>query len=235
MRVIVGLPAQSDPISIVCEACKEGPFKRENFRQAIKKDWGDEETTNFADDDDEDNEDEDSYNDDDEERNEDDKNSENEDEEDQNNEEDDWNVDDPHEGEDDWVDPNDSNENDEKIPAEDAAPKYQYNYTRAWGAISKSAMEEGCHWCKLLIAAKNRLPDAHFPRGGPDETVEIRMHIRIQTPVDWMDITNWVEIHLNGFKAAVYHIYAEPGTFLHVIFCSRARFNSLSSIREWRI
>ncbi|PPQ70668.1 hypothetical protein CVT25_010770 [Psilocybe cyanescens] len=86
---------------------------------------------------------------------------------------------------------------------------FKYIYTTTWGTISQSVAKEGCNWCRLLIQNRDGLPDAKFPRGGPDEEVVIRIEIRVQSPVDWMDVTNNLYLYLNDYKAASYMIYAE--------------------------
>ncbi|KAF9557797.1 HET-domain-containing protein [Agrocybe pediades] len=87
--------------------------------------------------------------------------------------------------------------------------KHEYIYTTTWGTILASVARDGCRWCKLLVSTRDSLPDATFPRGSPNETVNIRVYIKTSTPVDWTDVQNWLEIHINNTKAAVYYIYAD--------------------------
>ncbi|KAF8954614.1 heterokaryon incompatibility protein-domain-containing protein [Flammula alnicola] len=84
-----------------------------------------------------------------------------------------------------------------------------YCYTTTWHDISQSISNEGCNWCGLISRARDGLPAEKSPRAG-EENVEIRVQVMVQSPVDWMDVTNTITVFLNGYKAATYKIYADP-------------------------
>ncbi|KAF9549267.1 HET-domain-containing protein [Agrocybe pediades] len=215
MRIIRGLDAETDPTAHFCRACREGPFKHDNFRQAVKRDFGDDaDFKDFVADDDFDpaeeyNSEPDLVEGEEDAEWEDDGNDEVDPDDSSESEED---EDEEHDEEDDWVDPADPegvwSEGDKGM--EDVRPKYQYTYVRTWGEIEDSVMKEGCRWCRIVIQARNRLPDENFPRGGPSESVSVRLEIRTHTPVDWMKVTNSLDLYLNDIKAGIYYIYAEP-------------------------
>ncbi|KAF9557798.1 HET-domain-containing protein [Agrocybe pediades] len=183
---------------MLCDACKDGLFRHDNFRQAIEKLGGESADVEGADEDvddaDEDvevaNEDvedaiEDAYV-----------------------EDADEDVEDAGEDIEDAEEDAEEDVEDANEDVKDADAEHEYAYTTTWGAVSRSATGDGCHWCKLLMSTRDSLPDASFPRGGANEAINIRVHIRISAPVDWTDVENVLEIYINATKAAVYYIYA---------------------------
>lgn len=81
-----------------------------------------------------------------------------------------------------------------------------YCYTIKWSDIAKT----GCEWCSLVRRTKDGLPASNFPRDSK-ENVEIRYQITIQQPQDWTEVENTLRIFINGYKAALYSIYADTG------------------------
>ncbi|KDR74282.1 hypothetical protein GALMADRAFT_574571 [Galerina marginata CBS 339.88] len=115
----------------------------------------------------------------------------------------------------------------------------EYIYTTTWRSISDAVTHEGCNWCSLLIRCRDGLPDTNFPRSGPDEEVVVRIQITIQPPLDWMDVTNTLDLYLNEFKAASYLIYAETGNIAAQVigtgdhFREEPSYVDYSKAKEW--
>lgn len=91
-----------------------------------------------------------------------------------------------------------------KISHHDVDETTGYRYMTTWSEISQS-INETCSWCRIVRRTRDGLPTDKFPPAG-EESVEVRLQVSAKR--------RWgsnIRIHLNGYKAATYDIYANLG------------------------
>lgn len=79
-----------------------------------------------------------------------------------------------------------------------------YCYTTKWSNIFRSINNDACSWCRIVGRTRDGLPTEKFPSAG-EASVEVRL--QVSAGKYWRN----VRIYLNGYEAATYDIYANPG------------------------